>query len=303
MRSKPLAIGVIGVVIGVLLSTAVVLAGNPSPPAGPGEPGSQMFTLQTIYDRLAYGAAGSTAPAFTEPSAAPGGTMHTLGDIMDAAPAPDAANGATAAHVAAGKTFWGLTAGEWGLQTGTASGGDTTYLAGVPKSGQTTLYATGDDGDLEKGVALPNGQGGGTVPPAPNPRFTNNGNGTVRDNLTGLIWLQNATCLGQQDWATALSAANTLNSGECDLTDGSVAGDWRLPNVRELPSLFDYGQVDPALPNGHPFTAVNLGEHYWTSTTYVADPSIAWMGYLGTGHVYGASKTGYLNVWAVRGGP
>ena len=47
--------------------------------------------------------------------------------------------------------------------------------APVPKTGLTSSYLTGDDGDLQKGV------------PSPNPRFTNNGDGTVTDNLTGLM--------------------------------------------------------------------------------------------------------------------
>ena len=60
--------------------------------------------------------------------------------------------------------------------------------AGVPKTGQTTSYATGDDGDLERGVELVT------------PRFTDNGDGTVADNQTGLIWLKNANCFGQRAW-------------------------------------------------------------------------------------------------------
>ena len=63
-------------------------------------------------------------------------------------------------------------------------GGGSGYPAPVHKTGQTTSYATGDDGDLEKGVAWPN------------PRFTDNSDGTVTDNLTGLIWLKNANCFG-----------------------------------------------------------------------------------------------------------
>src|SRR5215831_9628931 len=54
--------------------------------------------------------------------------------------------------------------------------------APVPRTGQTTSYAARDDGALQKGVALPT------------PRFTNNNNGTITDNLTGLIWLKNANC-------------------------------------------------------------------------------------------------------------
>ncbi len=46
----------------------------------------------------------------------------------------------------------------------------------LPRTGQTDRHATGDDGDLEKGVAWPT------------PRFMDNGNGTITDNLTGLMW-------------------------------------------------------------------------------------------------------------------
>jgi hypothetical protein len=66
--------------------------------------------------------------------------------------------------------------------------------APVPKSGQTTSYATGDDGDLERGVEKP---------PLKD-RFTDNGDGTVTDNLTGLIWLKNADCFGSRTWHEAL---------------------------------------------------------------------------------------------------
>lgn len=121
MRSKMMLIGV-GVVIGVLLSTAVVLAGGLNPTMGPTGTDSQMYTLQQIYDRLATGAAGARMTAFTEPSSGPGtGTMRTLDEIMAKVPVLDATNGATADQVLFGKTFWGLTAGAWGPQTGTFS--------------------------------------------------------------------------------------------------------------------------------------------------------------------------------------
>jgi hypothetical protein len=122
MRGKTMLVSVIGVVIGVLLSTAVVLAGSLNPIVGPTGADSQMYTLQQIYDRLATGAATPKMTGFTEPSSGPtGGTMSTLDDIMAKAPALDATNGATADQVLSGKTFWGLTAGAWGPQTGTFS--------------------------------------------------------------------------------------------------------------------------------------------------------------------------------------
>ena len=66
-------------------------------------------------------------------------------------------------------------------------------------------------------------------------RFTDMGDGTIRDNETGLIWLKNASCSelpgtdtsGRADWDTATAAAAGLENGTCGLTDGSAAGDWR----------------------------------------------------------------------------
>jgi hypothetical protein len=94
--------------------------------------------------------------------------------------------------------------------------------APVPKTGQTATYGTRDDGALQKGVAWPA------------PRFTDNNNGTVTDNLTGLIWTKNANAFGTKTWNEALNHANNLESGDAGLTDGSQAGDWRLPNRRDI---------------------------------------------------------------------
>ena len=83
MRSKTLLIGVIGIVIGVLLSTAVVFAGIfPGPGSGPTDTGSQMYTLEQIYQRLTTGAYLAKQSAFTEPASGPtAGTMRTLDEI------------------------------------------------------------------------------------------------------------------------------------------------------------------------------------------------------------------------------
>jgi hypothetical protein len=171
----------------------------------------------------------------------------------------------------------------------------------VPKTGQTELYATGDDGDLEKGIAWPN------------PRFTDNGNGTVTDNLTGLIWLKNANCSSfgaPESWADALSDCNGLSAGYCGLTDGSIAGDWRLPNRSELNSLVDVAYYNPALSNtagtgqwspGNPFTNVQSVD-YWSSTTSAYSTGYAWGVYMDHGDVHNSTKSNDGYVWPVRGG-
>jgi hypothetical protein len=185
-----------------------------------------------------------------EPSSPPGSTMHTLEDIYN-----------KVANIGASP---------------------------VEKTGQSTSYATGDDGDFEKGITWPD------------PRFTDNFDGTVTDNLTGLIWLKNANCFGTRNWVTALSDCNGLADGACGLTDGSVVGDWCMPNVKELQSLIDYGSINPALPNG-PFTGVQL-TIYWSSTTYAGDTLRAWNMYMYYGLLNYNSKDDLYYVWPVRGG-
>ena len=142
------------------------------------------------------------------------------------------------------------------------------------------------------------------------PGFTDNGDGTVTDNLTGLIWLKNADCFGRRTWTQALSDANGLASGSCGLTDGSVAGDWRLPNVRELQSLAHYGVYNPAVPNtagtgkwseGDPFSGVQ-SNNCWSSTTYAGGTSAALSVDLYAGQAGIGIKGIPYYVWPVRGG-
>jgi hypothetical protein len=164
--------------------------------------------------------------------------------------------------------------------------------APVPKSGQTTSYAAGDDGALEKGVAWPI------------PRFTDNQNGTITDNLTGLVWLKNADCTGGgMAWQRALEFVATIASGLCALTDGSVAGEWRMPNRNELASLLDHGRSSPpALPAGHPFTNVHVGL-YWTSSSFVMNSDLqVWIVDVASGALNVGDKRHALNFTAVRGG-
>lgn len=159
----------------------------------------------------------------------------------------------------------------------------------LPKTGQTAVIATGDDGTYKKGMAWPS------------PRFTDVGDGTVKDNLTGLTWLKNANCFGTQAWVAALTSANTLASPACNLTDGSAAGQWRLPSSNELASLVDLSSYMPALPTGHPFTTVQP-TNYWSGSTYAGTTTYAWLVNMGVGSVVYNSKAFGYYVWPVRSG-
>ena len=174
-------------------------------------------------------------------------------------------------------------------------------VASLPRTGQTISYASGDDYAMQKGVAWP-----GT-------RFIDNANGTVSDQLTGLVWLKNAGCINASNWATALTAANQLASGACGLTDGSSAGEWRMPNANELESLVDVSKTNPAVSAGHPFTNINTAKAYWSSTTYMALTSNAmairfsdgrWINGIDAGDGgFNNNKTASANaVWPVKSG-
>ncbi len=161
--------------LNLLLTLALALAAplataQTAPPGPPTSPASAMFTLEDLWNRLSAGTAVTkrTGP-FTEPTGAPGvKTMHTLNELMGAAPSVDDANGATAADVLAGKTFWGLTGGAWGLKTGTlapqVTGADITGANGllsipIPNANYTGKTATASDtnlvtGNIKSGVTV-----------------------------------------------------------------------------------------------------------------------------------------------------
>jgi len=180
--------------------------------------------------------------------------------------------------------------------TGTASA----TLAKVPVTGQTTSYAVGDDGNLKKGVAWPN------------PRFTDNGNGTVTDNLTGLIWIKNSNLMVTRD--PTFDADGTANDGSVTWnhamtyiaklnTEGYLGySDWRLPNRKEMRSIFNFGQSNAAAwLNGNGFT--NVQAAYWTSTTVATNSAAAYYVYMLNCSTCALAKTDTYDwhVWAVRG--
>jgi hypothetical protein len=169
---------------------------------------------------------------------------------------------------------------------------------GVAKTGQTVSYQDEDDGWYQAGCSV-------------HPRFTDNGDGTVRDNLTGLIWLKDLNCaeIGTaMGWDDALDAVRLLKNGSCggNLSDDSELGAWRLPNVRELRSLIDHGQSGPALPSDHPFDGVPQSaewppEYFWSSTTQAEEVAYACKVDVKFGfvNVFGWKLTPY-RVWPVR---
>jgi len=131
-------------------------------------------------------------------------------------------------------------------------------------------------------------------------RFTDNGDGTVADNCTGLMWQKDTadvngdgTIVSDQDaltWQKALKYCESLEFAGHD--------DWRLPNVRELQSIVDYGRLNPSID---PVFWAESG-WYWSSSTSVLYPVLAWVVYFFDGYVnVYVGKGDHHYVRAVRG--
>lgn len=159
--------------------------------------------------------------------------------------------------------------------------------APVAATGQQVSYVLGDDGQYQLGVE------------SPAVRFVDNGDGTILDQLTGLVWLQDAACLGTMDWVSALTTASDLSDGICSLTDRSGPGEWRLPNVLEIFSLIDLGSHTPALSSGHPFSGVAL-QFYWTATTLNNALDRGRTVDMNYGNIDQSNKVNLHSVWPVR---
>jgi hypothetical protein len=95
--------------------------------------------------------------------------------------------------------------------------------------------------------------------------FTTNGNGTVTDNLTGLVW-QKIPFADSISWEKALQYADTLTLGGFT--------DWRLPNIKELQSINDETRIKPSVDKTV-FTAIAINK-YWSSTSLPNQTTKAW---------------------------
>ncbi len=164
---------------------------------------------------------------------------------------------------------------------GGQEGSGTIYL---PATGQPAIYYhVNDDGYLRKGA------------PLPSTRYIDNGNNTITDKFTGLMWQKSPSTV-KTTWEGAFAYVNALNSA-------NFAGynDWRLPNIIELDSLVFYGNSFPAdYLNYRGFTNVQRWI-YFTSTTYASLTNYCWVIDFTLGTMSGDKKTDIDSYpWAVR---
>lgn len=147
----------------------------------------------------------------------------------------------------------------------TASGGGSLSTATLMKTGQTTSYRTGDDGDLEAGrnvdffTLAENNPFGNTN------RFTDELGGSTYTKNIVIDWstYNGSTVLG---WRRTRSSSNWLSAidGALIVSIAPFTSGWRLPNIRELFSIQVFGGSGKL--NYSPFTTA-AGFDLWTSTT------------------------------------
>ncbi len=129
----------------------------------------------------------------------------------------------------------------------------------LPKTGQTTVRRTGDDGTYQSGWWKGKSVSDNLE------RFiskTLDGDDVVIDKATGLMWPKDFNGSGANsgntaNWNASIDYCNSL----------SFAGfsDWRLPNINELISIWDSSLRSPAIPS--PFINVVNSQYYWSSTS------------------------------------
>ncbi|NQT62160.1 MAG: DUF1566 domain-containing protein [Candidatus Marinimicrobia bacterium] len=122
--------------------------------------------------------------------------------------------------------------------------------------------------------------------------FVDNGDTTVSDVATGLMWMQNDSQVGM-DWEAALTWTQTKN------TQGYLGySDWRVPNAKELHSILDYTR-SPQTTNSAAidtvFSCTIISDEggdpnyasYWSSSTHANMHNGAWGAYVCFGEALG----------------
>jgi len=121
--------------------------------------------------------------------------------------------------------------------------------------------------------------------------YTDNGNGTITDNVTSLMWQKEDDNI-TRTWDNANSY--------CDNLTLAIYSDWRVPSKKELMSIVDYGTYNPSIDATYfTGTAASL---YWSSTTNAYNSSFTFRVYFLNGSVYGYYKTLNHYVRCVRAG-
>jgi predicted outer membrane repeat protein len=128
--------------------------------------------------------------------------------------------------------------------------------------------------------------------------FSNNGDGTITDAATGLMWSQDDSGAGM-NWQDALAWVQQKNA-----ENYLGHSDWRMPDVKELQSIVDYSRSpqttnSPAIDAMFNTTSITIEDgssdyaHFWSGTTHAN-----WQGGGQTAsYVNFGESMGYMGGW------
>jgi hypothetical protein len=122
--------------------------------------------------------------------------------------------------------------------------------------------------------------------------YTNNGNSTVTDNVTGLMWQQQSGT--NMSWSNAGAYCTGLSVGNHT--------DWRLPSVMELISIVNYGIQSTGPMINSTYFLNTAASSYWSSTPDAGNTSNAWEMNFSAGTSFTSAMSGNAYVRCVRGG-
>jgi hypothetical protein len=134
---------------------------------------------------------------------------------------------------------------------------------------------------------------------AQTPSYADNGDGTITDNNTGLVWQKCSA--GQDDLDCGGEARgygwNEANTYCSSNSAGLPGSNWRLPSRTELETIVDKKNVKPAINTTYfPGT---IASHYWSSTIHAYN-RFAWFVYFNYGFTNFVSKANSYYVRCVR---
>jgi len=161
----------------------------------------------------------------------------------------------------------------------------------LPDTGQTNCYS--DVGSVITPCPNPGerfyGQDGNYK--GAQPAFLDNGDGTVTDLNTGLMWKDSIPSV--LTWQDACDYCESLV-----LPSGGYS-DWRLPTLRELISIINYSRYSPAFFTDY-FKGID-GKHMWSSDTITGYPLTIWVLNIQTGGTWDLTKGSTAVFLCVRG--
>ena len=164
------------------------------------------------------------------------------------------------------------------------------------KTGQTTSYRTGDDGDLEAGRATDFLTLGENNPFGNTNRFTDELGGSTYTNGIIIDWTtyDSSEVLGYYPDTTTTRTWNDTIDWAIALSVGTFTSGWRLGNIREYINIQNYGSGFAMQ-----YAPFNTTVQWWTSNTLTISTTAAWQ-ISGVGEAKQLGKTFTLNGIAVR---